>query len=143
MSKSDEILAQLSTQLSAVTNATIDMGFLAQYQDKLSCNEQVLVIQQISDGPFKHKSGGGGSSTLNVVIGGLVAFDVDAMSNLRTLLKQTRQAVFSAEDRHYKLNGLLSSPMEEVEPTPLRPPQEGQENAYFALPLALTYTETS
>ena len=143
MNKSDLIIAYLSERLETINIPclTVDKGFLAHYQEKLTEGQQVLVIQQLSDGPFTHKSCGGGSSTLSIVVGGLVAFDSDAMTNLRTLLKETRTAIFDKEDRHFKLGGLLSSPMTESEPTPLRPPQEGQENAHFALPLSLQYTE--
>lgn len=147
MNKSDLILAQLANQLATIANTIpevkVDTGFLAHYQDKLAQNEQVIVIQQLNDGPYDHRPNGGGQSTLNIVVGGLVAFNTDAMTKLRTLLSATRVALFNPEeDRHFKLNGLLSSPMIEAEPTPLITPQEGQENAYFALPLSLKYTES-
>lgn len=149
MNKSDQILVYITQSLETITNTmpdvSVDTGFLAHYQDKLTQGRQVLVVQQLNDGPFEHKWPRGGKSTLNIVVGGLVAFDESAMTNLRNLLEATRKALFDEGDRLHihKLNGLLSSPMKETEPTPLIPPQEGQENAYFALPLELKYTEKS
>jgi hypothetical protein len=140
MSKIDDIVNELLTRLGTVANTDVETGFLSNIQTELESGEQKLVLQIESDGPYtyKHK---GGSSNLQIYIGGFVHFNrTDPMTRLQKLLESTRLALAPEADRHMALSGLLTKSIVETEATPLKGPYGEQPNAYFVLPLSLSYS---
>lgn len=140
MSKANEILTELMTRLNGVNNTRVEQGFYATYQDENLDSKRLLVIQVRSDGPCVHNAGGY-KSTLNVLVFGAIEFNEQANELLRELLQATRQAIFPKGERF--IFKRLASAVKETEPTPLQDPKEGQDNAYFILPLAFEYQETN
>jgi hypothetical protein len=139
MTVTENILAELTTRLEQVANASVEQGFFANYQEETLRQARLLVIQVRSDGPCVHNAGGY-KSTLNVLVFGALEFNEQANTLLQVLLKETRQAIFPKGERF--IFKRLASTVKEVEPTPLQDPTEGQDNAYFILPLAFEYIET-
>jgi hypothetical protein len=139
MTVTENILAELTTRLEQVANASVEQGFFANYQEETLRQARLLVIQVRSDGPCVHNAGGY-KSTLNVLVFGALEFNEQANTLLQVLLKETRQAIFPKGERF--IFKRLASTVKEVEPTPLQDPTEGQGNAYFILPLAFEYIET-
>ena len=138
MSKANDILDELKVRLESVTNASVEQGFYANYQSEDLNGKRLLVVQVRSDGPCVHNAGGY-KSTLNVLVFGAIEFDEQANALLRELLQETRQAIFPKGERF--IFNRLASAVKESEPTPLQDPKDGQDNAYFILPLTFDYLE--
>ena len=138
MSTANDILAELASRLKQVSKVSVEQGFFANFQAEDLGGKRLLVIQVRSDGPCIHNAGGY-KSTLNVLVFGAIEFNEQANNLLRELLQVTRQAIFPKGER-FIFNRLASS-VKETEPTPLQDPKEGQDNAYFILPLAFEYLE--
>lgn len=139
MSKANKILAELESRINSISNTKVEQGFYATYQDENLGGKRLLVVQVRSDGPCVHNAGGY-KSTLNVLVFGAIEFDEQANNLLRELLQETRQKIFPKGERF--IFNRLASAVKETEPTPLQDPKEGQNNAYFILPLAFDYQET-
>lgn len=139
MTQADKILTELVARINQINNTVVEQGFYAQYQDEDLDGKKLLVVQTRSDGPCTHNAGGY-KSTLNVLVFGAIEFDEHANTALRALLKETRQAIFPKGER-FVFNRLATT-VRETEATPLQDPKEGQNNAYFILPLAFEYVET-
>jgi len=139
MNTANSILTELSLRLNTVSNTVIEKGFFSNYQNENLNGKRLLVIQVRSDGPCVHKNGGY-QSTLNVLIFGAIEFDEFANPLLMALLEDVRRAIFPKGER-FIFNRLAKS-VKESEPTPLQDPKDGQDNAYFILPLAFDYSQT-
>lgn len=140
MSKSDEILKELEKRLNTVESTTVEIGFYSQFQDELDGEQRLIVMQLRTDGPCVHKTDGKKSSSLQVVIFGVVPFDLVAHTKLTELLKEIRDSLFVTTERFNNLGGLATK-FSETEATPFFEPKEGQNNGYFVLPLTIEYVE--
>lgn len=138
MSKVNDILAELVIRLNKVANAQVEQGFYASYQSEDLNGKRLLVLQVISDGPCVHKQGTH-KTPLTVAVFAAIEFNEQANDLLLALLQEIRKAIFPKE--RFAFNRLVHSIIE-TEPTPLRPPKEGQDNAYLALPLTIEYIES-
>lgn len=137
MSKVNDILTELKTRLATVANCRVEEGFYANYQNEPLGSERLIVIQVLTNGPCENRQGVH-KTPLTVAVFAAIEFNEQANALLLELLKEMRSAIFPKE--RFVFDRLVHS-IKESEATPLRPPKEGQDNAYLALPLAIEYIE--